>query len=61
MSSNISDKTRYIRGSTSISFCFLWWLGGAMYTMHQPGNGFWDGIVWMYYVGRYIAMHFAVF
>lgn len=36
---------------------FITWLGGAFYVGHQPGCGFWDGVVWMWYVGRFIAAH----
>lgn len=45
---------------SKITFPFLVWLGGAFYVGHQPGCGFWDGVVWMYYVGRYIAAHFTM-
>lgn len=38
---------------------FLVWLGGAVWVAHQPGCAFWDGVIWPYYVGRYVAMHFA--
>lgn len=33
------------------------WLGGAVWVAHQPGYNFWDGLIWMYYVGRFVAMH----
>ncbi len=45
--------------STHLSLGFLCWLGGAIHTAHEPGMGFWDGVVWLYYVGRYLAEHFA--
>lgn len=35
----------------------LMWLGGAVWLANQPGYNFWDGLIWVYYVGRYIAMH----
>ena len=38
---------------------FLAWLGGAVYVYNQPGYGFWDALIWLYYVGRFVAMHFA--
>jgi hypothetical protein len=43
----------------TISLGLLAWLGGAFYIAHQDGHGFWDGLIWMWYVGRYIAAHFA--
>lgn len=39
---------------------FFGWLGGAVWVADQPGMSFWDGIIWLYYVGRYVAQHFAV-
>lgn len=38
---------------------FVGWLGGAVYTAYQPGMNFWDGVIWLYYVGRYAAQHFT--
>lgn len=38
---------------------FLVWLGGAVHVYNLPGYGFWDAIIWLYYVGRYIAIHFT--
>jgi hypothetical protein len=35
------------------------YLGGAVWVAHQPGYNFWDGVVWLYYVGRYVAAHFT--
>jgi len=46
-------------GSTSIGFGFLFWLGGALFTMNQPGMNFLDGLIWLYYVGRFVAQHFT--
>ena len=43
----------------SLNFGFLFWLGGCMNTANQPGHGFWDGVIWFYYVGRYVARHFT--
>lgn len=48
-----------VRTNTTIGFGLICWLGGAIHVMNQPGYGFWDGLVWMYYVGRYIAVHFT--
>jgi len=45
--------------NTRVSFGFLFWLGGAIHIMNQPGMGFWDGVVWLYYVGRFVAIHYA--
>lgn len=42
------------------SLGFFAWLGGAFWVGHQPGMGFWDGVVWLWYVGRYIAAHFTL-
>jgi hypothetical protein len=55
MSSEVVRPTIYTR----LSLGFICWLGGAVHVASQPGYGFWDGVVWMYYVGRYIATHFA--
>ena len=51
------SDTKYI--STNLSLGFITWLGGAVHIANQPDCGFWDGVVWMYYVGRYIATHFT--
>jgi len=40
-------------------FGLVGYVGGAVYVSHQPGFGFWDGVIWFYYVGRDIALHFA--
>jgi hypothetical protein len=37
----------------------IMWLGGAVHTANLPGFGFWDGLIWLYYVGRYVATHFG--
>ena len=55
-----TEKTKEINVKTRLSLGLLTWLGGAVHVAHQQGNGFWDGVVWMYYVGRYVAAHFAV-
>lgn len=46
----------------NINGCFglLAWLGGAFYVAHQPGMNGWDGVVWFWYVGRFIAAHFTM-
>ena len=36
------------------------YLGGFFWVWNQPGFGFWDGVIWLWYVGRYIAAHFAM-
>lgn len=41
----------------NLGFGFIMWLGGAVHVANQPGYDFWDGIVWLYYVGRYFATH----
>lgn len=43
-----------------IKWPFLMWLGGAFWVARQDGMGFWDGVVWLWYVGRYIAAHFTM-
>lgn len=53
------DEEKDFNVTTKLSLGFLSWLGGAVWVAHQPGHGFWDGIVWMYYVGRYVAQHFT--
>jgi len=35
------------------------YIGGGVFVSRQPGYGFWDGVVWVYYVGRYIAKQYA--
>lgn len=42
-----------------VSLPFVGWLGGAFWVAAQPGMGFWDGVVWIWYVGRYVAQHFT--
>ena len=44
-----------------ISLPVLAWLGGAFWVANQPNNSFWDGVIWFWYVGRYIAAHFTMF
>ena len=48
-----------VRNTNNIGLGFLFWLGGAVHVMSQPGMGFWDGIGWLYYVGRFVAQHFT--
>jgi len=59
--SKLTDATEKVRSARSVSARLslgcLTWLGGAVYVANQPGMNFWDGIVWMYYVGRFIAAH----
>ncbi len=57
MAADSKSNTTYL--GTRLSFGFICWLGGAVHVAHQPGYDFWDGLVWMYYVGRYIAIHFT--
>jgi len=54
----MSDKS-YVRINTSWPLGFFGYLGGAVWVAHQPGFGFWDGVIWLYYVGRFAAQHFA--
>lgn len=49
-------KVRTVRIATPL----LAWLGGAFYIANQPGMGFWDGLVWLWYLGRYIAANFTL-
>jgi hypothetical protein len=46
--------------TTITLFPLFAWLGGAFWVGNQPGNNFWDGVVWLWYVGRYIAAHFTL-
>jgi len=46
--------------NVTVSFPAFMWLGGAFWVARQPNCGFWDGVVWLWYVGRYIAEHFTV-
>lgn len=55
------SKSNTKNTSCRASLGFLWWLGGAWWVGHQPGMGFWDGIFWLFYVGRYTAQHFTAF
>lgn len=52
-----ASKTRKI--AVTLTPSFIVWLGGAIHVAHQPGYGFWDGVIWLYYVGRYLAEHFT--
>ena len=54
MSDKVTVTQRSILGITR-------WLGGAFYTAHQPGMEYWDGLIWLWYVGRYVAADFATF
>lgn len=42
-------------------FRFLFWLGGFFAVWNAPGGSFLDGLIWPYYLGRYIATHFTIF
>lgn len=53
------SKNNSVDVTTQLSLGFVAWLGGAIHVAHQPGCGFWDGLIWLYYVGRYIAAHFT--
>lgn len=55
----MTQQTNSGSTTTYLSFGFLWWLGGAMWVYNQPGYGFWDALIWVYYVGRFVASHFA--
>ena len=52
------DKDRSVYAN--IHFSLFAWLGGAFYVARQPECGFWDGVVWVWYVDRYVAKHFTV-
>ena len=47
---------------TSVASVIAWlvYFGGNYWTAEQPGFGFWDGLIWPWYVGRYIAAHFTM-
>ncbi len=45
--------------SCNLSIGFFAWLGGAFWVAEQPGMGFWDGVFWLWYVGRFVAQHFT--
>lgn len=55
-----TSKEVQVNTTSRISLGLIAWLGGAFYVAHQPNCGFWDGVVWFYYVGRYIAAHFTL-
>lgn len=40
---------------STVSFGFLFWLGGAVHTAYLPGMNGLDGLIWLYYVGRALA------
>lgn len=52
-------KIKKLKTGSGFQLGFFGWLGGAAYVAHQPGYGFWDGVIWLYYVGRYVAVHFT--
>ena len=58
----IKDKIKTVNCNCSRGFVlgFIGWLGGAVHIANQPGMNFWDGVVWLYYVGRYVAQHFTI-
>ena len=43
-----------------VSLPFLPWPGAALHFYNLPGYGFWDALIWPYYIGRYIAAHFTL-
>lgn len=52
------DELRNRRARTArLTLPLMAWLGGAFWVGSQPGFGFWDGVVWLWYVGRFIAEH----
>jgi hypothetical protein len=51
------ESSRYVNAKIGIGT--IAWLGGASHVAAQPGMGFFDGVFWPYYVGRYIAQHFT--
>lgn len=52
----MSTKSEISSSITSrLSLGFLCWLGGAVHTANLPEMNFWDGLIWLYYVGRAIA------
>jgi hypothetical protein len=51
---------RFIHGNVRVTLPVLAWFGGAFWVGNQPNNGFWDGVVWLWYVGRYIAAHLTM-
>lgn len=53
------DKTKD-KSNFSLFFGLLTYLGGAFFVGNQAGMDFWDGLIWMWYIGRYIAAHFAM-
>lgn len=56
----MANKEEAVDVTAKLALPFFAWLGGAFYVSHQPDCGFWDGVVWLWYVGRYIAAHFTV-
>jgi hypothetical protein len=47
------------RRSVDVGLGFFFWLGGAVHVAHLPGYNFWDGIIWLYYVGRFVAINYG--
>lgn len=54
------EKTNNYRNTVNV-IPVVAWLGGAVYTYNQPGMDFWDAVIWLYYVGRFVAQHFTTF
>ena len=54
----MSDN-KHVFVTSGLPIGFIAWLGGAVHVANQPGYGFWDGLVWLYYLGRYLAIHFT--
>lgn len=57
----VKKQTDAIKGNRKHFLPPIMYLGGAFFTANQPGMGFWDGLIWLWYVGRYVAQHFTVF
>lgn len=55
----MTKRKDHVFTTSSVGFGIIGWLGGAVHVANQPGYGFWDGLIWMYYVGRYVAQHFT--
>ncbi len=49
-----------VTASRAVRLPLIAWLGGFFWVWNQPNCGFWDGVFWLWYVGRFIAAHFAM-
>ncbi len=56
---SVSTKAVSNLATRYIAVPCLLWLGGAVHFYNLPGYGFWDALIWLYYIGRYIALHFT--